>query len=64
MNITINGQPFETEHQFLIPVLLEWQAKLPYSIAINQQFIPKHEHAQTELNAGDALEILTPISGG
>ncbi len=64
MQITINGKPVLTETSDLKETLKNWGAEPPYSIAINQQFIPKHLWADTRLRLNDAIEILTPISGG
>jgi sulfur carrier protein len=35
-----------------------------YSIMLNNNFIPRCEYANTLLNDGDIIEIITPMQGG
>jgi sulfur carrier protein len=36
----------------------------PFAAAVNLQFVPRHEYAQIELQAGDQIELISPITGG
>jgi sulfur carrier protein len=36
----------------------------PFAVAINLQFVPKTQYAHTALNAGDQIEVISPITGG
>jgi sulfur carrier protein len=40
------------------------QAKPPYAVAVNLQFVPKSKHAQFPLNENDQVEIIAPVTGG
>lgn len=64
MSISINGERQSTNASTLQEALENWGAEQPCTVAVNQQFIPKHQWQQTKLQAGDAIEVLTPISGG
>jgi sulfur carrier protein len=39
-------------------------AKPPYAVAVNLQFVPKHQHGQFSLNENDQVEIIAPVTGG
>lgn len=45
-------------------VLLLIDAKPPYAVAINYQFIPKTKHAEEILREGDEMEVIAPVTGG
>ncbi len=65
MEIMINGQRVTLEAPLNLPELLAQQGfHGSFALAINGEFVPKHEYASTPLNEGDALDVLAPISGG
>lgn len=35
-----------------------------FAIAINRQFIPRSAYANTSLNDGDQIDVVTPMQGG
>lgn len=35
-----------------------------FAVAINRKFIPRSTYAQTEINDGDQIDIVTPMQGG
>jgi sulfur carrier protein len=39
-------------------------AKPPYAVAVNLQFLPKSQHADYVLQENDAVEIISPVTGG
>jgi sulfur carrier protein len=39
-------------------------AQAPYAVAINYEFVPKSKHAEAILQEGDAMEVITPVTGG
>jgi sulfur carrier protein len=39
-------------------------AQPPYAVAINYEFVPKSKHAEAILQEGDAMEVITPVTGG
>ncbi len=36
----------------------------PFAAAINAQFVPKTQYAQTLLNDEDRIDLIVPITGG
>ncbi|MDP2635814.1 MULTISPECIES: sulfur carrier protein ThiS [unclassified Pseudoalteromonas] len=65
MKITINGQPFETaEQNTLANVLIEFDAKEPFAVALNGDFVPRSQVQATVLKQDDSVELLSPIQGG
>lgn len=65
MDILINGQRITIDAALSLPDLLAQQGfQGSFALAINGDFVPKSEYASTPLNEGDALDVLTPISGG
>jgi sulfur carrier protein len=39
-------------------------AKPPFAAALNLNFIPKTQYAQTPLKSTDEIELISPITGG
>jgi sulfur carrier protein len=39
-------------------------AKPPYAVAINYEFVPKIKHAEAILQEGDEIEVIAPVTGG
>jgi sulfur carrier protein len=65
MRVTVNGEQREI-HATRVDALL---AELDYegthfAIALNYDVVPKSRWADTALNAGDEIEIITPRQGG
>ena len=40
------------------------EAKPPFAVAVNLQFVPKTHYAQYLLQAQDQVEIISPVTGG
>jgi len=36
----------------------------PFAAAINLQFVPRSQYGQRHLQANDAIELISPITGG
>ncbi|MER2491409.1 sulfur carrier protein ThiS [Catenovulum sediminis] len=65
MNVTINGQPAEfSDGLSLLDVVVQHGAQAPFALAVNGQFIPKSQHAETQIKTQDSIEILSPVQGG
>ena len=64
MTITINGELLTVESAVLVNVLQYFGAKPPFAVAVNGEFIPQSLHANTTINEGDSIELLSPIQGG
>lgn len=64
--ITLNNEPLViTDHCSLKKVLRQLQYSSGfYATAVNNTFIPHHQHAQLILHEGDRVEVLTPMVGG
>jgi thiamine biosynthesis protein ThiS len=66
MEITVNGQPREIEPGTTVAALLVELGLDPRQLAVerNLELAPRGEHAATELQAGDRIEIVTLVGGG
>ncbi len=40
------------------------EARPPYAVAVNLQFVPKTRHAEYILHENDQVEIIAPVTGG
>jgi len=45
-------------------LLMMIEAKPPYAVAVNLQFVPKTRHAEYVLHENDQVEIIAPVTGG
>lgn len=65
MQVLINAQPFELpEGATVADALAALQARPPYAVAVNTQFVPSTEHPRKRLQAGDQVEVISPVTGG
>ena len=65
MRRVINQKTFDlAEESFLMDAIALTNAKPPFAVAVNMQFIPKNEYAQIKLTKDDQIEIISPITGG
>lgn len=65
MDIMINGISLTVDDTLDLRELLQQQGfQGSFALAINGEFVPKSDYANTLLHPGDALDVLTPISGG
>ncbi len=65
MQLTVNGKPAQVNATTLESLLgeLEYEGT-HYAIAVNFNVVPRANWAETALNEGDAVEILSPRQGG
>jgi sulfur carrier protein len=66
VQITVNGQVREVAEGTSIAALLE-ELELPppqVAVEVNLRLIPRAQHAQHRLAAGDRLEVVTLVGGG
>lgn len=65
MNITLNGEPFKLESPALVALIegMSLQGKR-YAIEVNEEIIPRSEHADFALSEGDKVEVVQAIGGG
>jgi sulfur carrier protein len=65
MRVIVNGESREISSRSVATLLreLEYEGS-HFAIAINYDVVPKSRWAETPLNAGDDIEIITPRQGG
>ena len=64
--ISVNNLKVEIEEGFTISNLLDMK-KYPankIAVAVNGDFIARHEYANKQLFDGDKIDILAPVQGG
>jgi sulfur carrier protein len=65
MRILANQIPRDLPANSRITDLLAMiEAKPPYAVAVNLQFVPKTRHAEYILQDNDQVEIIAPVTGG
>jgi len=65
MRIELNGRTLNTGASTLAELLQEQQID-PRTVAtaLNGEFVPRSQYASQQLEAGNQLEILSPMQGG
>jgi len=65
MRILANQIPRDLPANSRITDLLAMiEARPPYAVAVNLQFVPKTRHAEYVLHENDQVEIIAPVTGG
>lgn len=65
MQVLINQIPHDIEPgATLADVLPLLNLSGPFAAAVNLQFVPKSQYAETWLREGDDIEIIAPVTGG
>jgi len=66
MQLTVNGQPRELAEGSTIADLLSELELDPRTPAVerNLDLVPRAKHAETQLAAGDRVEVVTLVGGG
>ena len=65
MKIILNQQATELQADATVAdALAQMQAKPPFAVAVNTQFVPKSQHANHVLKDGDKMEVISPVTGG
>jgi sulfur carrier protein len=65
MRVTVNGEPREIAASHVDALLAELDYEgSHFAIALNYDVVPKSRWAETALQAGDEIEIITPRQGG
>ncbi len=65
MRVTVNGEDTDVAARDLTSLLSEMEYEFTQlAIAVNRQVVPRGRWAETTLNAGDQIEIITPRQGG
>ena len=65
MRVTVNGEQREINSSSVDALLgeLEYEGT-HFAIALNYDVLPRSRWAETQLQAGDEIEIITPRQGG
>lgn len=66
ITVSVNSEPRTCPAQIALPALLEQMGVNPRLVAVeyNGEILHRQFWAQTELQAGDRLEIVTIVGGG
>ncbi len=65
MRVTVNGEQREIASRSVDALLSELEYEgTHFAIAVNYDVLPRSRWAQTPLNNGDEIEIITPRQGG
>ena len=64
MNVVFNGEITQLNTPNLREFIVAKGAKEPFAVAVNGEFVPRSQCADTELKAGDSIDLLSPIQGG
>ncbi len=62
LSIWLNGKTEILNSNQLAEMLPRFKA--PFAVALNGRFIAASQYSDTELKAGDELDIVSPIAGG
>ncbi len=64
--IILNGDPYTIEGDSLVAALIERLAIRPTRVAveINGAIVPKSRYDDTQINAGDEVEVINFVGGG
>ncbi len=65
IEIEINTRPFQVAKDSTVEqALTEFNAKPPYAVLLNEQFLSNSLYPRTYLVEGDTLEVISAIQGG
>lgn len=66
IEVTVNGEPHQVPDRTTVAGLLGMLGLADRRVAVerNRHIVPRAEHGQTQLAAGDRLEIVTFVGGG
>lgn len=66
ITVELNGETKDVELNFnLAQAIIEWNLSAQqFAIAVNENFIPQSQYANTILQSGDRVELLVPMQGG
>jgi len=65
MRLIVNGEPIDAKATKVDALLGELDYEGTHlAVAVNYDVVPRARWAETSLNEGDAVEILTPRQGG
>ena len=64
IELTVNAKAVHTAAATLDALLGELNFEPPFATALNGVFVPRSHYEATELNSGDAVDVVSPVGGG
>jgi sulfur carrier protein len=66
ITIQLNNQSIELQETCSLHdiLLLHGYSETSFAIAVNRKFIPKLHYPDYQIQAGDHIEVITPMQGG
>ncbi|WP_114638537.1 sulfur carrier protein ThiS [Polynucleobacter necessarius] len=65
MRVIVNQVAYELpSHSVITDALSLINAKPPYAVAVNLNFVPKTQYAEYTLHENDQIEVIAPVTGG
>lgn len=65
MQISINQKTFDLPEGATVAKAVEaFGAKPPFAVAVNLNFVHRHQYGELRLQPGDRVEIVQPVAGG
>jgi len=65
LTLTLNGQALRLPAgSTLSDAIARVGIQPPFAAAVNLQFVPRARYAETVLQDGDQLELISPVTGG
>ncbi|QWD95700.1 sulfur carrier protein ThiS [Polynucleobacter sp. MG-6-Vaara-E2] len=65
MRVIVNQIEYDIPSQSMISDALALiNAKPPFAVAVNLNFVPKTQYDQFSLNENDQIEVIAPVTGG
>ena len=64
MEVLVNGEAKQVSSQTLQALLQELAFEGDFAVAVNSEFVPRSLYSDQIINAGDQIDVLSPIAGG
>jgi len=65
MKVLINDTPHELADGARLPdALAAIEARAPFAVAVNREFVPRSQYDARELRPDDRIEVIRPVTGG
>ncbi|MFN3168278.1 MAG: sulfur carrier protein ThiS [Phycisphaeraceae bacterium] len=65
IELEVNGEPKKTDATTVATLIEELGlAGQAVAVELNHAVVPRQQHAETEINSGDKIELVTLVGGG
>ena len=64
MEVLINGETKQVSSATLQAILEELAFDGDFAVAVNSEFVPRSLYSAQVIQAGDQIDVLSPIAGG